>query len=67
MKRRKRSFVIAPIGAERSSTRERSDRVFEFVLQPVAQQCGYDAIQRADHIGAPGMITGPGHSARGEQ
>jgi hypothetical protein len=57
MRLTKTCFVIAPIGAEGSPTRERSDRVLEYILKPVAEECGYEVVLRADHIGAPGMIT----------
>ena len=49
-------FVICPIGDEGTDTRNRSDEVFRYVIQPVALENGYDAI-RADHIDKPGSIT----------
>ena len=49
-------FVIAPIGEEGSEIRKRSNRVFTYVIEPAAQQCGYKAL-RADKISTPGIIT----------
>ena len=49
-------FVIAPIGDDGTPTRKRSDQVFRHIIEPVAQEQGYDAI-RADHISDPGLIT----------
>lgn len=49
-------FFIAPIGEEGSEIRKRSDQVFNHIIKPVAQMCGYKAI-RADHISKPGIIT----------
>jgi hypothetical protein len=52
----KTCFVIAPIGDEGSAARKRSDRVFTYVIEPAARQCGYMAV-RADKILKPGIIT----------
>lgn len=52
----KQCFLIAPIGADGSPTRERSDKVLQFVIAPAAQQCGYDVV-RADRLAKPGVIT----------
>lgn len=49
-------FVIAPIGDEGSAARKRSDRMFTFVIEPAAKQCGYQAV-RAGKILKPGIIT----------
>jgi hypothetical protein len=49
-------FVIAPIGAEKSDIRTRSDQILNHVIRPVADECGYKAI-RADEISEPGSIT----------
>jgi len=49
-------FVIAPIGEDKSETRERSDKVLRHIIQPAATQCGY-TIERADRISKPGIIT----------
>src|SRR5437899_11104024 len=49
-------FVISPIGEAGSETRHRADQVFKHIIQPVARDCGYNAV-RADHISKPGIIT----------
>jgi hypothetical protein len=49
-------FVIAPIGEEESETRERADKVMDYVIIPAVGECGYTAI-RADRISEPGIIT----------
>ncbi len=49
-------FVIAPIGSTNSDIRKRSDKVLRHVIQPVAEQLGFEAI-RADRISEPGIIT----------
>ena len=56
MNKDKICFIIAPIGAEDSEIRKRSDTVFKHIIEPVAQECGYKPI-RADHISDPGIIT----------
>jgi hypothetical protein len=49
-------FVIAPIGEDGSEVRPRSNRVFTYVIEPAARECGYKAV-RADKISKPGIIT----------
>jgi len=49
-------FVIAPIGEEDSDIRKRSDRMFNYVIEPAAKECRYKAV-RADKISKPGIIT----------
>jgi hypothetical protein len=49
-------FVISPIGEEKSPERERADIVFDFIIKPAVEGCGYKA-ERADHISQPGVIT----------
>ena len=49
-------FVIAPIGADGSDVRTRSDQVLRHIIAPAAKECGYDTI-RADQISEPGLIT----------
>src|SRR5689334_2143290 len=49
-------FVIAPIGADKSDIRLRSDQILKHVIRPVAEECGYKAV-RADEISEPGSIT----------
>lgn len=49
-------FVIAPIGADGSDIRLRSDQVLKHIIGPSAEACGYTTL-RADHISEPGIIT----------
>lgn len=49
-------FFIAPIGAEDSETRDRSDGVLEYIVSPAAHSVGLTTI-RADKIAKPGQIT----------
>lgn len=49
-------FFIAPIGAEGSDVRVRSDQVLKHIVGPAAKDCGYETI-RADQISEPGIIT----------
>lgn len=49
-------FFIAPIGAEGSDVRIRSDQVLKHIVGPAAKECGYETI-RADQISEPGIIT----------
>jgi hypothetical protein len=53
---KKTCFVIAPIGAQGTDVRTRSDQILKYLIEPAAQECGYDAI-RADRISEPGLIT----------
>lgn len=56
-KKKKLCFVIAPIGSEGSDTRHRSNQILNHIIKPVAKDCGYDDVIRADDISKPGMIT----------
>jgi len=56
MAKQRTCFVIAPIGEEGSPTRDRSDQILKYILEPAATECGYETI-RADSIPTPGMIT----------
>jgi len=49
-------FIIAPIGAEGTETRKRSDQVLKHMIEPAASACGFQAL-RADRISASGTIT----------
>jgi hypothetical protein len=55
MNENKPCFIIIPIGEENSSERDRSDQIFKYILEPVLNANGYNAI-RADHINQPGQI-----------
>jgi hypothetical protein len=48
--------VISPIGKEGSEIRSRSDQILKYVIAPVADACGYEAL-RADKISESGFIT----------
>jgi hypothetical protein len=52
----KKCFVISPIGAPGSDTREHADAVFEYFIQPAMSEAGIQAI-RSDHLEKPGRIT----------
>ena len=49
-------FVIGPIGDEGSETRQRSDKILNHLIEPVAKECHYNVI-RADKISEPGFIN----------
>lgn len=49
-------FVICPIDEQGTTIRDRADNVFEYVIAPAAQNCGYEAV-RSDRGGSPGLIT----------
>ena len=49
-------FVVSPIGQENSDIRLRSDQIFDYVINPSTDECGYKAI-RGDQITQPGYIT----------
>lgn len=49
-------FFIAPIGADGSPERSRSDGVLDFIVSRAAEELGFTAI-RADQIAEPGQIT----------
>ena len=49
-------FVICEIGQEGSDERKRADDIFEYLIEPVAAACGYQA-RRSDHYPNPGIIT----------
>jgi hypothetical protein len=42
-------FVVSPIGPENSDIRLRSDQIFDYVIKPSTEECGYKAI-RGDQI-----------------
>lgn len=52
----KSCFFIAPIGAEGTEARRRSDQVLRHIITPAAKECGYTPV-RADQIPQPGIIT----------
>ena len=57
MTEKKRCFVIAPIGEERSETRRRSERVFKHIIEPAAEQCGFSALPAKDIPGSGPIMS----------
>ncbi len=55
--RGKSCFVIGPIGDAASAVRSRSDKVFNHVIRPAAEECGYLEIIRSDMDSRPGLIN----------
>jgi hypothetical protein len=55
MTEKKKCFVIAPIGAEESTERRRSFRVFKNIIEPAAAQCEYFPLSARDIPGS-GLI-----------
>ena len=53
----KRCFVISPIGEIGTPTRQRSDNVLNFIINPVIREHGYGDAERAEKIAKPGVIT----------
>src|SRR5690242_1453064 len=56
MPAQKRCFVISPIGAQGSPTRQHADDVFDYVIKPAAAECCIQA-NRSDHLHEPGRIS----------
>jgi sugar-specific transcriptional regulator TrmB len=56
MPAKKRCFVISPIGAPGSEVRAHADDVFNYIIEPVTKQLGYDT-ERGDHMARPGRIS----------
>jgi hypothetical protein len=54
--KKKRCFVISPIGSEGSEIREHADEVFDFIIRPALLACNIEPI-RSDHITEPGKIS----------
>ena len=45
----KKCFVVSPIGEEGSEFRKRADQVYKYIISPVCEKCGFEAI-RSDQI-----------------
>jgi exonuclease VII small subunit len=56
MPEQKTCFVVSPIGGEGSDIRERSDTIFEEVIEPTVSDFNYEC-KRSDQIDEPGIIT----------
>ena len=57
-KGKKKCFVIGPIGKDGSETRNNADWLLEGIIRPVLENDPFDyAVQRADHVAEPGLIT----------
>ena len=56
MPAKKRCFVISPNGAPGCDVRAHADDVFNYILEPVTTQMGYET-ERGDHAARPGRIS----------
>ncbi len=54
--RKRRCFVISPIGAEGTAIREHANDVFDFIIKPALDACGIEPV-RSDHLREPGKIS----------
>lgn len=52
----KKCFVVSPIGEEGSETRNNANKVFKYIIKPVCEACGFEAI-RVDQLNDAGSIT----------
>jgi hypothetical protein len=52
----KKCFVISPIGAPDTATREAADDIFDFIVKPALDGLDIEAV-RADKLADPGLIT----------
>jgi len=50
-------FYICPIGSPDSIIRKRSNQIFDYIITPMAKQCGYTDVLRADTEEHSGLIT----------
>ena|ERR1700733_5688503 len=53
----KKCFFLSRIGAADSEERALSDKLLQFIIEPVVTELGFDRPERADHISKSGMIT----------
>ena len=53
---RRKCFVVSPIGDDGSDIRKNADQLFNHIIKPVCEQCGFCAI-RIDHKNTPDSIT----------
>ena len=52
----KKCFVVSPIGGEGTDIRKRADQVYKYIIAPVCEQCGFEAV-RVDQINQADSIT----------
>lgn len=52
----KKCFVVCPIGADGSETRQRSNDLLKYIIEPVCKACDFEAI-RVDNINASDSIN----------
>ena len=52
----KKCFVVSPIGEEGSEIRKRADQVYKYIISPVCEKCGFEAV-RSDQINQSDSIT----------
>ena len=52
----KTCFIISPIGNEGSEIRKRADQLFKYIISPVCENCGFEAV-RVDQINKADSIT----------
>lgn len=52
----KKCFVVSPIGSDESEIRKRADQVYKYIIAPVCDACGFEAV-RVDQINQSDSIT----------
>lgn len=52
----KRCFVVSPIGEMGSDVRRNADQLYQHIIKPVCEKCGFNA-QRVDEFNTSGSIT----------
>jgi hypothetical protein len=52
----KQCFIIAPVGAENSATRQRFNELYSYIIQPVCESLGYTPVS-AHTVAETGLIT----------
>lgn len=52
----KKCFVVSPIGEDGSEIRKNADQLFNHIIKPVCEKCGFKAI-RIDYENTPDSIT----------
>ena len=52
----KKCFVVSPIGGEGTDIRKRADQVYKYIIEPVCEKCGFEAV-RVDQINQADSIT----------